>query len=78
MTIKEPENKEDRMMIDEIKRKALKKEQHTIEEMQFVISHYEYFIDSEELERIDRETEEYGKILEKACVRCINPRMWTR
>ncbi|MFA6097115.1 MAG: hypothetical protein WC788_05810 [Candidatus Paceibacterota bacterium] len=78
MTIKEPECKEDRMMIAEIKRKALKKEQHTIGEMQFVISHYEYFIDSEELERIDRETEAYGNILEKSCVRVKNPRAWTR
>lgn len=78
MTIKEPESKEDRMMVDEINRKALKKERHTVKEMQFVISHYEYFIDSEELEKIDREMKEYGKILERSCIRIKNPGAWAR
>jgi hypothetical protein len=33
-----------------------------------------YFIDSKELERIDRESEE----LEKICARVRNPRAWRR
>jgi len=78
MTIKEPESEEDRLMVEEIKRKKRDGKEHTFSEMSFVVKHMEYFIDSEEFEKINREAEEYGKILEKSCIRVKNPRVWAR
>ena len=76
--IKKPDSQEEQSIVEEILRKAREKEEHTIEEMQFAIQHFEYFIDSKELEKIDRESEEMGKILQRCCIRNINIRAWTR
>lgn len=76
MTIKEPENEEERLIIEEIKRKVAKRERLTVEEIQFAIKYPEYFIDSKELERINNRTDE--RILEKISVRYKNYRAWKR
>jgi len=76
MTIKEPENEEDRLIIEEIRKKADKKERHSCEELVFVVRHPEYFIDSKELERMNSMTDE--RILDKISVRYRNYKVWKK